>query len=121
LVQSLSLIVIRSLNPDHAVRFYRALGLHFERHRHGSGPEHYAAEVGSVVLEIYERGGPTDSTEATRLGFQVSNLKDSLVAARSTGGTVLVEPKRSPWGERAVVLDPDGHRVELTQARGSAG
>ena len=30
-------------------------------------------------------------------------------------GAVLSPPKDSEWGRRAVVTDPDGHRVELLQ------
>lgn len=29
--------------------------------------------------------------------------------------SVIIEPTESEWGLRAVVVDPDGHRVELTQ------
>ncbi|MEO0934126.1 MAG: VOC family protein [Cyanobacteria bacterium J06641_2] len=26
---------------------------------------------------------------------------------------ILSPPKDSPWGRRAVILDPDGHKIEL--------
>lgn len=38
----LNLVVIRSVDLDRAEKFYNALGLLFERHSHGIGPEHLA-------------------------------------------------------------------------------
>jgi predicted enzyme related to lactoylglutathione lyase len=31
--------------------------------------------------------------------------------------TVISPPKNSPWGWHAVVTDPDGHKVELTELK----
>ncbi|MBY0232484.1 MAG: hypothetical protein K2W96_24665, partial [Gemmataceae bacterium] len=68
--------------------FYEGLGLRFVRERHGDGPEHLAATLGGAVLELYPRGdGPPSS--GTRIGLRVG-------------------------GERRVVADPDGHKVELS-------
>lgn len=52
--------------------------------------------------------------------FQVSDV-DSLVARlRRAGVPVTQEPTDEPWGERdAVVLDPDGFPVFLTQILGA--
>jgi predicted enzyme related to lactoylglutathione lyase len=36
------------------------------------------------------------------------------------GITVISPPKNSPWGWRAVVTDPDGHKVELTEFKQQA-
>ncbi|MGE0708614.1 MAG: VOC family protein [Planctomycetota bacterium] len=33
------------------------------------------------------------------------------------GGEIVSEPEESDWGHRVVVRDPDGHLVELTEAR----
>ena len=84
----LSLVVLRVADLERSRLFYEALGLRFVTEKHGDGPEHLAAECGRAVLELYPRGdGP--SSAGTRLGFRVG-------------------------GERRVVADPDGHKVELT-------
>jgi lactoylglutathione lyase len=58
----LSLVVIRSWDIERSARFYSALGLHLEKHRHGNGPEHFASEYEGSVFEIYPRQEETDST-----------------------------------------------------------
>ncbi|RYD29752.1 MAG: glyoxalase/bleomycin resistance/dioxygenase family protein, partial [Verrucomicrobiaceae bacterium] len=40
---ALNLVVLRSRDMEHAADFYNRLGLEFSRHRHGKGPEHFAA------------------------------------------------------------------------------
>ena len=118
----LNLVVIRAADTERAARFYRVLGLDFVAHRHGSGPEHLACESGPAVFEIYPRRDDADSTAATRLGFRVARLNAVLDELRSAGVRVVSAAKASPWGRRAVVEDPDGHRVELTESEpGPAG
>ena len=106
--------MIRSSNLDRATHFYAQLGLLFERHRHGQGVEHLTCTVGSIIFEIYPRSNATDSTVATRLGFRVTALADLIPALQAAGGTIVTQVHASPWGQRVVVADPDGHRVELT-------
>jgi len=113
----LNLVVIRSADMERSLQFYKLLGLDFTQHRHGNGPEHYACELGIVVFEIYPRTDQAQDTASTRIGFQVNSL-DSLVAKLQESGVTLISPpKDSPWGRRAVVNDPDGHRVELVETK----
>jgi len=111
----LNLLVIRSPDIDRSARFYELLGLVFTKHAHGTGPQHYAAELGSAVFEIYPRTDAKDSTSRTRLGFRVASLDQTIAALQQSGAKIVSSPKDTPWGRRAVVDDPDGHRVELTQ------
>ena len=112
---SLNLIVLRAANMERALQFYGWLGLDFTQHRHGSGPEHYACELGSVVFEIYPHVDETQSTRATRIGFQVNQLDALIAKLQENDVPIISSPKESPWGRRTVVDDPDGHRVELLQ------
>ncbi len=112
----LNLVVLRSADPENSVRFYERLGLAFVKHRHGTGAEHFACERGGTVFEIYPRHGETDSSAGTRIGFAVGSVDDALAALAESGARVVSAAKDSPWGRRAVVEDPDGHRVELTAA-----
>jgi catechol 2,3-dioxygenase-like lactoylglutathione lyase family enzyme len=112
----LNLVVIRAADPEASVAFYQLLGLSFTKHRHGAGPEHYAAED-AVVFEIYPRGAG-EVTTATRLGFRVADL-DAVIKGMLLSGTtpIVTLPALTEWGYRAVVQDPDGHKVELVQGR----
>lgn len=104
-----------------APQFYQILGLTFDKHRHGSGPEHFVCEQGGIVFEIYPRNGETDATTATRLGFRVLSVDDIVEKLRQAGAEIVSAPRDSPWGRRAVVADPDGHRVELAEPASEGG
>jgi lactoylglutathione lyase len=111
----LNLVVIRSADLDRAERFYRVLGLSFERHRHGTGPVHLAAQPypGGYVFEIYPASAKAGPTTGVRIGFSIDAVDAYLDALVEAGGTIIQAPADSEWGRRAVVADPDGHRVEL--------
>ncbi len=112
---SLNLVVLRSKNLDRAAAFYAQLGLRFTAHQHGSGAKHFAAELGGTVFELYPMAPDGASTLGTRIGFRVASIEAAL-AALGEFPTALVTPaKDSEWGRRAVVADPDGHRVELLE------
>jgi len=110
----LNLVVIRAADIDRAAAFYRAIGLEFTRHAHGSGPEHYASESTEVVFEVYPARGNSPPTTMTRLGFRVDSVSDVVERLASMGAEIVSPPSDSPWGRQAVVIDFDGHRVELT-------
>jgi lactoylglutathione lyase len=112
---ALNLVVIRSADLERAARFYSALGILFTRERHGSGPEHLAGVAGGVTLEIYPLGEGGE-LRGVRIGFRVASLPEVLDAAAAAGGSIVSAARESPWGHRAVVADPDGHRIELVQA-----
>ena len=109
----LNLLVIRSAIPAQLAEWYGAFGLIFEHHRHGNGPMHYGANLNGVTLEIYPLKRSQIAPDLSlRLGFEVKNLDDLV------GGLpeVVSGPEQREWGYRAVVADPEGRRVELTQA-----
>ena len=110
-----NLIVLRSPNPSVLTQFYSGLGIRFEREKHASGPEHHAANLGGVIFEIYPSPDKGDTTAATRIGFEVPNV--ALAVSHATRlGAHIITPARTLGGiTRAVIRDPDGHKVELTE------
>jgi hypothetical protein len=115
---TLNLVVLRSADLERAVAFYTRLGLRFSRHRHGSGPEHFAAELPGGVFELYPLPQGGASTLGTRVGFSVPSVDVALAALSDYPGAVVTSARDSEWGRRAVVADPDGHRVELLESSG---
>lgn len=111
---SCNLIVIRSSNLERAANFYRALGLHLSCHAHGNGPEHYAFEGNGHTFEIYPLVDDSLPTHSTRIGFAVHSVDHTFTEAVAAGAKPLLFPRDSEWGRRAVIVDPDGHKVELT-------
>jgi catechol 2,3-dioxygenase-like lactoylglutathione lyase family enzyme len=112
-VISLNLVVLRSADLPRAADFYSKLGLEFTRHRHGKGPEHLAAELPGSVFEIYPLADGDPPTSGTRIGFSVKSVADAVAAIPPDH--LISPPKDSEWGIRAVIKDPDGHRVELIE------
>ena len=109
-----NLTVIRSSDLERSAAFYRALGLALKRHSHGKGPIHYAFEENGHTFEVYPLADGAKSTESTRIGFSVPSVDETFGRLLAAGGTETARPRDSEWGRRAVVTDPDGHRVELT-------
>ena len=70
-----NLIVIRSENAERACSFYSALGLIFNKHRHGNGPEHDAVELEGCTFEIYPLAAGRPPTTETRIGFAVEEVE----------------------------------------------
>ncbi len=93
--------------------FYHRLGIEFELHAHGTGPEHYASLTSGYVFEIYPVTAGDNNSVKVRLGFLVSEV-DALVASiREIPVSIVSEPRDSEWGRRAVLHDFDGNTVEL--------
>lgn len=109
----LNLLVLRAQDPHRLAQFYGHLGLDFQREQHGNGPEHMACSMAQSTIEIYPSQGAT--TTGTRIGFSVSDVEEAVHLALGANGTMRTAPRRGQWGMRAVIEDPEGHIVELTE------
>jgi predicted enzyme related to lactoylglutathione lyase len=117
----LNLVVLRVADIERSAVFYRLLGLEFTKHAHGSGPQHYASEANGFVFELYPSSAEQPASSSARIGFVVPDVDAAAAMLSNVAGTKLVAaPKDSPWGRRAVVADPDDHRVELVTPLGGS-
>lgn len=109
------LVVLRVKDMAAARRFYEAMGFFFETHRHGGGPEHLAGGTvaHTAVFEIYPLREGQAPTTSTRIGFSVDAVDPYIEEMLAAGGTLVEPPHDSEWGRRAVLQDPEGHKVEL--------
>lgn len=115
---SLTLLVLKTHQVEQLRAFYQNLGVDLIEEQHGKGPVHFAGRASAVVIEVYpllDYGSPVDSS--TRLGFVVENVADVIRALEGIGTKIVMPPKETAWGFQAVVKDPDGRSVELTEAR----
>ena len=106
-MKSVRLIVLRCSDLEASRTFFNALGAGLTQEQHGTGPERYSCTLGEVVLELYPAIGR--GTSDVRLGFVVHDLARTLEQVRQQGGTVFSEN-----AGQAVVVDPDGRKIELT-------
>lgn len=110
-VSAVSLIVLRCSNVAEAKRFYEAIGLVFRAEKHGAGAEHWSCHVGDTVLELYPTVGA--AAKPGRLGLRVADVREALRRLAISAGRV-----DKPFDEStgiAVVVDPDGTKLELSQ------
>lgn len=112
----LSLFVLKTRQVDKLREFYSLVGIEFSQEQHGTGPLHYAGRLGTIVFEIYPLKDDVIGVDTTsRLGFSVENLSQLVERLISAGTPIVSAPRASEWGLRAVVRDPDGRAVELSQ------
>jgi lactoylglutathione lyase len=115
---SLTLLVLKTRQVDAVRLFYQPLGVDLIEEQHGHGPLHFAGRVGDLVIEVYPLPeGSTSVDSSTRLGFAVENVAEVVTALEEIGTKIVTPPKETAWGFQAVVKDPDGRSVELTQPR----
>ncbi|MBE2997376.1 glyoxalase/bleomycin resistance/dioxygenase family protein [Nocardiopsis sp. HNM0947] len=91
----LSLVVLYSEHLEECRAFYAALGLPLVPEKHGTGPDHYAAELGETVVELYPAGGRP--TGRARIGLDVEGAA--------------ADPPLTPG--RHLLTDPDGRTVDV--------
>jgi lactoylglutathione lyase len=72
-----------------------------------------------IVIEIYpgKPGSAPDrrSAGATMIGFQVEILDAVIEQLKNNDAEILTAPQDSLWRRRAVVQDPDGRAIELSE------
>lgn len=119
IIPKINLLVLRAADLEITRTFYEALGMVFIQEKHGTGPIHYSCDMNGTVLEIYpgKPGIAPDRRNAGSItvGFQVTTIETTIAQIGPEAATVLTMPQDSPYGRRAVLQDPDGRAVELSQ------
>jgi uncharacterized glyoxalase superfamily protein PhnB len=120
---SFDAIGIVSADCDKAVRFYKLLGVEFER---AGGHEHFEAKTPSGVRLLLDSVALIQSFEPDFVKVRGSGLtlcfkqelREKVDATYATLTKAGGESKKAPWdafwGQRyACVLDPDGNQIDL--------
>src|SRR4051794_35437074 len=100
-MRNLNLLVLRCRDIERSRVFYECLGMTFQKHAHGGGPQHYACEDDRGVFELYPLKAD-DPADRTGLGFSQPDLEMAAVRLRRSG----FEPgavQQSPWGTSFVI------------------
>jgi lactoylglutathione lyase len=111
----LNLLLLRVAELAKARSYYERLGMSFTEEQHGKWPLHLSTNLEGTVFELYHKTESESSTSGTRFGLTVDDVERAVRDAEAGGGTILVAPRGSAWGLRAVVVDLDGHKIELTE------
>lgn len=110
-----NLLVIRVSDLERSRQWYEELGLSLVREQHGNGPIHYAAEQDGFVFELYPASERSPACTSMRLGFSITNVREA-AAAKDAAGHVVTQPAVNDGMTRALLIDPDGIKVEIVEA-----
>ena len=110
---AISLVVVRTEDLERSRAFYDLLGLALVFEQHGSGPKHYSFTSAGTVFELYPAGAARPD-KSTRLGFSVHDVNSVVDRLQGAGHEIAESPKVRGSEVCAVVVDPDGRKVELT-------
>ena len=110
----IKLIVIRTEDPKRLSEFYSFLGLTFEYHSHGKSRMHYSAKIGEAILEVYPlMKDQVSSDKCLRIGLAIDDFEERISVLRNSGVIFNLEPRDTEFGLMAVVVDPDGRKLEI--------
>ena len=112
----LTLVMIRVADLAKSSRFYYCIGLDPQLEKHGSGPEHYAGQLGDTVIELYPMTGPVPASHNTiRLGFEVASIRIVLQDLQKAGLVSPSNPSLTEVNSSITIQDPDGNSIALTE------
>ncbi|WP_439698683.1 VOC family protein [Mucilaginibacter sp. AW1-7] len=110
----IKLLVIRTGDIEKLAKFYELLSFAFEYYKHGDSPYHYSATVGETVIEIYPlTKSQTEADKSLRLGFEIDNFDTTIELLKENNIVFLSQPISTEFGLMAIVIDPDGRKIEL--------
>lgn len=97
--------------------FYRIIGFAFNATKVDKGSEVYRAIHGGVEFSLYSIKNPQKSQiPSLQLGFRVTDLEKTVTElVKVPGVTCILDPTDMPDGKKSIVLDPDGHSLELSE------
>ncbi|UYL07571.1 VOC family protein [Bdellovibrio sp. SKB1291214] len=112
-----SSITINTGQLQNMLVFYSRIGFKFQMVKVDKGSEVYRAVHDGVEFSLYSVPNALKSkVPSVQLGFQITELEKTVQDLAKIPGTLLIlDPTDLPEGMKAIILDPDGHSVELCQ------
>ena len=131
-VRSVNLLVVRCSDFDRSLAFYRSIGLPLGRYRvahHDSTCASALVPGGDFALTADDPGADVPRTNFHLLpaaagvptggmafGFFVSSVDAAVESGLRHGGRLLTPAADWAYGRMAAIADPDGNRIELSEA-----
>ena len=100
------------------LEFYRLIGFKFTTTKVDKGSEVHRAVHDGVEFSLYSIANAQKSqVPSLQLGFQITELEKTIASLRNVPGAMcILDPTDMPDGKKSIILDPDGHSIELIQA-----
>jgi lactoylglutathione lyase len=116
-------VVLQSFDIQRLAAFYTAVGIGLSEittmtvDGQLTEPMRYAANVGGVEFTIRQSEPCQEPVRSVNIGFRIHDLDAAILRVTAMGGQILSPVHETAYGRRTVLEDPDGHRVELTDAQ----
>lgn len=110
-----------TLNTGHLeamLNFYQILGIDFTETRVDKGSQVCRALIEGCEFSIYSaKSMEKSNTPILQISFLVSQLDEKVRQLCEVPGVIcIMDPTPLTDGKKAIVLDPDGHSIELKEA-----
>ncbi|MGZ3775520.1 MAG: VOC family protein [Pseudobdellovibrionaceae bacterium] len=111
-----SITINTSHLPD-MLGFYQIIGFQFTASKVDKGSEVYRAHRDGLEFSLYSvKNTPKSLFPSLQFGFTIKKLEkivEELV--KIPGVLTILDPTEMPDGKKAIVLDPEGHAIELCE------
>ncbi|MGZ3769516.1 MAG: VOC family protein [Bdellovibrio sp.] len=110
-------ITINTPHLDHMLGFYQIIGFQFTASKVDKGSVVYRCSRNGLEFSLYSiKESPKSPVPSLQLGFKINNI-EKMVAdlVKIPGAMTILDPTEMPDGKKAIVLDPDGHAIELCE------
>lgn len=99
------------------VNFYRALGAELSETPVRKGGVSYQGQLGNLTLSFYNVDKAAKSPSPNfAMRLEVDQLDEVMARVRDLEGVeVLMDCEMLPDGKQSILLDPDGHSLELVE------
>jgi catechol-2,3-dioxygenase len=118
-LEFLSGVLLVSTRPERLAAFYRdVLNVPLEAEEHEGTLPHWGCTLGDVHFAVHPVEDFPDGRSgvgAVKLAFTVFDLASVVQSLREKGVSLLKEPEDTGFFVSAMLEDPDGNLVELTQ------
>lgn len=97
------------------LRFYSDIGLQFETVQVSKGGQYYKSYIGAIEFMIYGVAQAERAKyPACQFSIEVDNIETVVTKlSQIEGVSIVLDPILLADGWKAVLMDPDGHSVEL--------
>ena len=115
----LTSITINTAHLDEMLQFYRIIGVDFATTNVDKGGKVFRAKLGETEFSLFSI--PTAEkarTPGLQLSFAVEKLEEmAKLLAQVPKAMLMMEPTEMPDGKKAILLDPEGRAVELSEIK----
>ncbi len=109
-------ITLNSAQPDLLLRFYGVLGFKFSQKAVDKGSQTWLGQVGDMSLEVYSiKESLSKKIPGVQMSFEVDSLEEVVKEFRAVHAQIMMEPMSTKTGLMAIVMDPDGRSIELSE------